>query len=62
MYSINGNLYMFHSSGLYVGASGSWYSDLDPGYNLSAFTAGIRMPLNQKKNFEFQGFIQQVFT
>lgn len=54
MYSINGNLYMFHSSGLYVGASGSWYSDLDPGYNLSAVTAGIRKPLNQKKNLSFR--------
>jgi len=54
MYSINGNLYMFHSSGLYFGASGSWYSDLDPGYNFTVVTAGIRKPLNQKKNLSFR--------
>ena len=54
MYSLNGNLYMFHSSGLYFGASGSWYSDLDPGYNLTGVTAGIRKPLNQKKNLSFR--------
>lgn len=54
MYSLNGNVYMFHSSGLYFGASGSWYSDLDPGYSLTGVTAGIRKPLNQKKNLSFR--------
>lgn len=54
MYSINGNLYMFHSSGLYFGASGSWYSDLDPGYNFTVVTAGMRKALNRKKNLSFR--------
>jgi hypothetical protein len=54
MYSINGNLYVFHSGGLYLGVSGSWYSDLDPGYNFTVATAGIRKPLNQKKNLSFR--------
>jgi hypothetical protein len=61
MYSINGNLYLFHSSGLYFGASGSWYSELDPGYSSTVITAGIRKPLNQKKNMSFRASYSRFF-
>jgi len=61
MYSLNGNLYMFHSGGLYFGASGSWYSDLDPGYNSTLVTAGMRKPLNKKKNLSFRASYSRFF-
>lgn len=50
MYSMNGSVYWLHSGGFYAGASGSWYSELDPGYNSTAVTAGINKRLGQKKN------------
>jgi hypothetical protein len=50
MYTINGSLYWLHSGGFYLGASGSWYSELDPGYNSTVVTAGIRKSLGRKKN------------
>jgi hypothetical protein len=54
MRSVNGSLYYFHSGGLYVGATGSWYSGMDPNYSLTGLTAGIREPLNKKKNLNFR--------
>ena len=50
MFTVNGSIYWLHSAGFYVGASGSWYSELDPGYNSTVVTAGIRKPLGRKKN------------
>jgi hypothetical protein len=51
MYNLNASLYFFHSKGFFAGASGSWYSQLDPGYNTTIITAGINTPLNHKKSF-----------
>jgi hypothetical protein len=54
MYSLNGNLYFFHSKGFFIGASGSWYSELGPGYNTTVLSAGINTPLNKKKSLLFR--------
>jgi hypothetical protein len=48
MYSAIGNLYYFHSSGLFLGASGSWFSQTYPKYGSTIVTAGLRKPLNRK--------------
>ena len=53
MYNINGNLYFFHSKGFFLGASGSWYSQLDPSYNTTTVSAGFTGPLNLKKSLNF---------
>ena len=53
MYTAYGSIYWLHSRGFYTGVSGSWYSRLDPGYNSTAITAGIREPLNKKKSLSF---------
>jgi len=52
MYTVNGSIYWLSSGGFYAGASGSWYSDLHPGYNSTVVTAGIRKPLNRKKRIK----------
>ncbi len=54
MYSVNGSIYWLSSAGFYAGASGSWYNQLDPGYNSTVVTAGIRKPLNKKQNLSFR--------
>ena len=54
MYTVNGSIFWLNSGGFYAGASGSWYSDLEPGYNSTIVTAGIRKPLNRKKNLNFR--------
>ena len=61
MLAVNGNIYLFHSSGFYFGATGSWYSQLDPGYNSTFVTAGIRKPLNKKKNLSFRAAYSRFF-
>jgi hypothetical protein len=54
IYSAYGNLYFFHSKGIFIGASGSWYSELDPAYNTTILSAGINTPLNVKKSLLFK--------
>lgn len=61
MYNFSGNLYFFHSKGFFIGASGSWYSQLDPGYNTTVVSAGINTPLNQKKNLNFRASYSRYF-
>jgi hypothetical protein len=61
MYTINGNIYIFHSGGFYIGASGLWYSELDPGYNSTVVTAGINRPLNKKRTFSFRASYSRYF-
>src|SRR4030042_3773891 len=61
MYNINGNLYFFHSKGFFIGASGSWYSQLDPGYNTTVVSAGINTPLNQKKTLNLRASYSRYF-
>lgn len=61
MYNINGSLYFFHSKGFFIGASGSWYSQLDPGYNTTIMSAGINRPLNQNKSLNFRASYSRYF-
>jgi hypothetical protein len=61
MYNLNTNLYFFHSKGFFAGASGSWYSQLDPGYNTTVISAGINTPLNQKKSLNFRAYYSRYF-
>jgi hypothetical protein len=61
MYNINGSLYLFHSKGFFIGVSGSWYSQLDPGYNTTILSGGINTPLNQKKSINFRASYSRYF-
>jgi hypothetical protein len=61
MYNINGSLYFFHSKGFFIGASGSWYSQLEPGYNTTIISGGINTPLNQKKSINFRASYSRYF-
>ncbi|RKD91296.1 hypothetical protein [Mangrovibacterium diazotrophicum] len=40
-YNFSGQLYYMHSIGFFAGVSGSWYSQLDPGYRTTVFSAGF---------------------
>lgn len=61
MFSVNGNIYLFHSKGFFLGTSGSWYSELDPKYSLTSVTAGMRSYLNKKNNLNFRIFYSRYF-
>ncbi len=61
MYSLRGNVYLFHSRGFFVGASGLWYSQLKPAYRTTILSAGISAPLNQKKSLIFRTFYSRYF-
>lgn len=61
MYTINGNAYLMHSRGFYIGASGAWYKGLDPAYNATVVTAGIMKALNKKKNLSFRASYSRYF-
>ncbi len=51
MYSVNTSVYFFHSSGLFIGGSGMWYSQTDPGYTATVGTAGYRRTIGAGNNF-----------
>jgi hypothetical protein len=61
MYTINGSMYLMHSRGYYIGASGAWYTDLDPAYNATVLSAGIIKPLNKKKNLSLRASYSRYF-
>jgi hypothetical protein len=61
MFSLTGHIYMFHSGGIYFGASGSWFSQIDPRYNATAATIGIRKPLNRKNTLNFRASFSRFF-
>ncbi|MBN2212779.1 MAG: hypothetical protein JW723_00920 [Bacteroidales bacterium] len=61
MYSMNGSIYFFHSKGFFVGTTGSWYSQLDPGYSNTIFSAGFFKALNPKKNLTFRASYNRYF-
>lgn len=54
MYSLFGSLYIFHTRGFFAGASGSWFSQFDPGYHKTILSAGINTPINRKKSLYFR--------
>lgn len=61
MVAINGNLYFFHSKGLFVGASGVWYGDPGAGYSTTIASAGINKFINQKKSLNFRASYSRYF-
>ncbi len=61
MYSMNGSIYFFHSKGFYVGTSGLWYSQLDPGYSTTIVSVGLYKALNQKKSIALRTSYSRYF-
>jgi hypothetical protein len=61
MYSMNGSIYFFHSKGFFLGTSGSWYSQLDPGYSTTIITAGFYKALNRKKSIALRSSYNRYF-
>jgi hypothetical protein len=61
MYNMNGSICFFHSSGLFAGITGSWYSQLEPAYSNTIVTAGIYKALDRKKNLTFRASYNRYF-
>lgn len=61
MYNLNGTVYFFHSKGFFIGTSGSWYSQIDPGYSTTIVSAGISRFVNKKKNLSFRASYNRYF-
>lgn len=61
MIAMNGNLYFFHSSGFFAGATGTWYGEPGEGYSTTIATAGINTPLNTKKSLNFRASYSRYF-
>ncbi len=61
MYNINSQLFMFSSKGFYLGASGIWYSQLDPKYNNTILLAGYYKALNRKKTLALSASYSRYF-
>jgi len=53
-YNISGQLYYMHSKGFFAGVSGSWYSQLDPGYRTTTLTAGFGRGLKKASFFRYR--------
>lgn len=61
MYSMNGYMYFFHSKGFYIGTSGLWYSQFDPGYSATIATAGFYKSLVKIKNLSIRASYSRYF-
>ena len=61
MYSMNGSIYFFHSKGFFTGTSGSWYSQLGPGYGTTIVSAGFFKALNRKKSIALRASYNRYF-
>ncbi|UCH13165.1 MAG: hypothetical protein JSV22_08605 [Bacteroidales bacterium] len=61
MYSVNGSVYFLHSKGFYIGTSGLWYSQLDPGYSTTIVTTGFFKSLNPKKSITLRTSYSRYF-
>jgi len=53
-YSLSGQLYYMSSSGFFAGASGSWYSQLDPAYRTTVLSTGFSKGLKKAKFFRYR--------
>ncbi len=54
MANISGHLFFYSYTGLFVGASGSWFDQLTPGYSNTTLTAGFSKSLDPNKRFNFR--------
>lgn len=61
MYNVNSQLFLFSSKGFYLGASGMWYSQLEPKYNNTILLAGYYKALNRKKTLAFSTSYSRYF-
>jgi hypothetical protein len=61
MFSMNGSIYFFHSKGFFMGTSGSWYSQLDPGYSTTIVSAGLYKALNRGKSIALRASYNRYF-
>jgi len=61
IYTLNGSLYFLHSKGFYLGASGSWYSQSDPGYRNTIATIGYLKALNKKNTMILRASYNRYF-
>jgi hypothetical protein len=61
IYTLNGSLYFLHSKGFYLGVSGAWYSQSDPGYRNTIATAGYLKALNKKNSLIFRASYNRYF-
>ena len=54
MFNVTSNLFYYSSTGLFIGASGSWYDQLTPGYSNTTVSAGFSKAIDKKKLFAFR--------
>lgn len=54
MLNVSGNLFYYSSTGLFIGASGSWYNQLTPGYSNTTLSTGFSKAIDKKKLFTFR--------
>ena len=48
--NMTGQLYYLHSFGIFAGASGAWYSDMDPGYRSTILSIGYsKLPMGRQR-------------
>ncbi|MBN1953002.1 MAG: hypothetical protein JW801_17490 [Bacteroidales bacterium] len=55
MINISGHIYYYTSSGLFIGLSGRWFSQLSPGYNNTTLSVGYGKAIGKKKEFNLRG-------
>ena len=53
-YNLSSQLYYLHSRGIFLGMSGAWYSQLDPGYRTTVFSLGFSKALKKHKFFRYR--------
>jgi hypothetical protein len=61
MVNLNGSIFYFNSWGLFIGASGTWFSQLDPGYNSTITAAGIIKSTGKKTRVTFRAAYSRYF-
>lgn len=60
LYNLSGQLYYFVSNGLFLGASGAWYSQMDPSYRMTTLSAGYS---NGNNELRYRGsYARYVFS
>jgi hypothetical protein len=61
MVNLNGSIFYFNSRGFFIGASGAWYSQLDPGYNSTIASFGIIKSTGNKTKVTFRTTLSRYF-
>ncbi len=61
MSNLSGNLFYYHASGIFVGAFGCWYDEIEPSYTNTVISAGYSKILDKKKRFTFRTSYSRYF-